>query len=110
MTKKMRIAAGLMALAILAGCSKSEPEAQPPETDNVGADAQPEPAAQPTPEPAPIKRPEPAPVANTVVPVAAEPREAPPSPDAQMLDDADATGMTARVSRQEAQGNDTRAQ
>jgi glucose/arabinose dehydrogenase len=108
MTNKIgrtRIAAGLMALALLAGCNnKSEPDTQPSETENVGADAQPEPVqpepATPTPEPAPVERPTP-----VATPIAAEPREPAPSPDAQMLDDADATGMTARITRQESQGN-----
>lgn len=99
----MLAAAGLLALA---GCSRSEPE-QPAPEDNVvetmpTADATPEalPSAEPLPTPTPI--------AN----VADVPPEKPVAPDAQMIDDADATGMTARVSRDEAPpaGNDTAPQ
>ncbi|MGP7795908.1 hypothetical protein [Sphingomonas sp. CLY1604] len=82
------------AALLLAGCSRSEPE-QPEEANMAEVapleTATPEalPSAEPTPEPAAIDL-------NAV-------DEAPPpekiAPDAQMLDDADATGMTARVTR-----------
>ena len=49
-----------------------------------------------------MQMPEAAPETNTA---AATPPEAPVPPDAQMLDDADATGMTARVSRDQAADN-----
>ncbi|WP_156340307.1 hypothetical protein [Sphingomonas sp. Leaf17] len=93
--------AGLMALGVLAGCSGSEPENQPPEateTSTVNDDAAPPaeaPAATTTiaAEPAGLQPP-------VVVPEI-EPVE-PTPPDAQVLEDADATGMTARVRRDEA--------
>jgi hypothetical protein len=85
------VAAGLIALAALSGCDSSTPE-QPAPAENAVDAAEP---------------------ANVVVPVEAAPpetvnaaaeadaRETPPDPDAQTLDDADATGMTARVRREE---------
>jgi hypothetical protein len=101
----LKAAAGLAAgLLVLAACSRSEPE-QPPEADNMAE-------ATPVEDVTPIAPPsaEPAPVANAVDANAvaiAPPPEAPTEPDAQMLEDADATGMTARVSRDEAPaGND----
>ena len=86
----MRIAprhsiAALATLTLLAACG-SEPEAPP------------EPAPVETVEPAPAPPPPPLPpVANVV-------EEAPVeeiAPDQQVLEDADATGMTARVDRSE---------
>ena len=91
------VAAGLLALSVLAGCSRSEPD-QPP-IDNALIDespsAEPTPTATPEePAPAPVE-PAPAPTANAVAP----PPAAAIAPDEQMLDDADATGMTARAKR-----------
>ncbi len=85
----------LFVLSVLAGCSRSEPD-QPPPVDNAVTEEAPvreEPPA-PAPEPAPVE-PAPAPVSNVVAP----PPAAEIAPDAQMLDDADATGMTARANR-----------
>ena len=91
------IAGGLLAAMALAGCSRSEPE-QPPTDMNMAEDTGvTEEEAAPAPvETAPIETPPPAPA------VVEPPREKPISPDEQMLDDADATGMTARINRDEA--------
>lgn len=90
------VATGLFALSVLAGCSRSEPDEAPPVDNAVTEEPAPvrEEAPVAEPEPAPV---EPAPVAvtNTVAP----PPAAEIAPDAQMLDDADATGMTARATR-----------
>lgn len=89
------IAAALLALTILAGCSSSEPEATPNEMsdENVVPEGD-VPEAEPV-TPVETAKPEPTTPTNIMV---AEP-EAPVAPDAQMLDDADATGMTARLPR-----------
>ena len=101
MTRKIALAAA--PLALLAACSGSEP---PPPTDDANAIDQgvlienatdgPFVNAVPTPEPSET----PTPDATT----------APPLPkDEQMQDDADATGMTARVTREESQPADEAA-
>jgi PBP1b-binding outer membrane lipoprotein LpoB len=91
------IAGGLLAAMALAGCSSSAPE--PPATDvNMVEDTgvTESEAAEPAPvEAAPVEAAPPAPA------VVEPPREKPIAPDEQMLDDADATGMTARVTRDE---------
>lgn len=86
-------AASLLVLG-LSGCSRSEPEPAP--TENY-ADA---PVEEPTPEPTEET------VTNIAEPATnmAEAEAAPPPPpersvDQQMLDDASATGMTARAKR-----------
>ncbi len=87
----MRIAprhsiAALATLTLLAACG-SEPEAPP----------EPAPVETVEPAPAPPAPPPPPPAANVV-------EEAPVeelAPDQQVLEDADATGMTARVDRSE---------
>jgi hypothetical protein len=76
---------------VLGGCSRSEPEA-PPVTDNMSYE-----------EDAPVETAAPvAPVAEAAPPAEVK-AEAPPAPeiapDVQVQDDADATGMTARVTR-----------
>lgn len=90
MTKPLLLSLSAAALA-LAGCSRSEPEPEPtnatvvqdlPEETNMAEPALPEPT--PTPE------------QNLAE---ALPAEAAPEPDAQMLDDASATGMTSRSAR-----------
>lgn len=89
-------AAGLLALGVLAGCSRSEPD-QPPPVDNAASE---DPA--PVREEAPVAEPEPAPVEPApaaVTNAVAPPPAAAIAPDEQMLDDADATGMTARATR-----------
>jgi PBP1b-binding outer membrane lipoprotein LpoB len=91
------IAGGLLAAMALAGCSSSEPEQQPTDTNMVEDTGVTESeAAAPTPvETAPVE------VAPPPPAVVEPPRETPVAPDEQMLDDADATGMTARVTRDE---------
>jgi hypothetical protein len=85
----------LVALASLgvAGCSKSEPE--PPEMNMAVQELEPTPEPTPTAEPTPVAMPTPEPSNDTA---ALPPPEA-PAPDAQMMDDASATGMTARTDR-----------
>ena len=85
------VGAGLLALS---ACSRPEPEQ--PVTDNSALEMSPD--ADATPEPLPTAAPtaEATPMANAMADV---PAEAPVAPDAQMIDDAAATGMTARVSR-----------
>ena len=91
------IAGGLLAALALAGCSRSEPEQPPTDVNMVEDTGVTETEAAPAPvEAAPVEAP---PVAPAVV---EPPREKPVAPDEQMLDDADATGMTARVTRDEA--------
>lgn len=81
----------------LAGCSDTAPGEAP--ATNEATTPEPEPIA-PVPVPVPIAPPAPEPVreepTNTVE---APPPEKPITADAQMLDDADATGMTARLQR-----------
>lgn len=91
------IAGGLLAAMALAGCSRSEPEQPPTDVNMIEDTGVTETEAAPAPvEAAPVEAP---PVAPAVV---EPPREKPVAPDEQMLDDADATGMTARVTRDEA--------
>ncbi|WP_230483070.1 hypothetical protein [Sphingomonas sp. Leaf21] len=92
---KALLAAGLL-LPALAGCSRSEPEEQPTTTvENDAGVVETAPVEEPTPvmtndaEPAPINM-----AADTVPPPPPE-----RTVDQQMLDDASATGMTARVQR-----------
>ena len=93
-------AGGLLVLAALAGCDKPAPD-QPVATDNSAV-----------PETNVVE------VTNAAAPAAtahadttnaseALSREAPPPPDSQTQDDADATGMTSRVNRDQAPANDT---
>ena len=91
------IAGGLLAAMALTGCSRSEPEQPPTDVNMVENTGVTETEAAPAPvEAAPVETPPPAPA------VVEPPREKPVAPDEQMLDDADATGMTARVTRDEA--------
>jgi outer membrane murein-binding lipoprotein Lpp len=87
MNRAMTMAAALAAILVVAGCSKQQPAENL--TENTGAEQAPLPAPVPAPEPqaaAPIAKPAPPPAD-------------PVAPEAQILDDADATGMTARLSR-----------
>ena len=90
------IAGGLLAAMALAGCSRSEPEQPPTDTNMVDDTGVTESEAAPAPvEAASVE------VAPAAPAVAEPPREKPIAPDEQMLDDADATGMTSRVTRDE---------
>lgn len=88
---RLALGAGLVTLA-LGGCSRSEPDAAPVTENATYEDEAPTEAAAP-----PVVDEAPAPVAPEVK------AEAPPAaeiaPDVQVQDDADATGMTARVRR-----------
>lgn len=99
--KTLRSAAvgGLLSLAVLAGCSKSEPE-QPPMVENATVE---DVTPGPTDSPEAVEPPAPAPAPANVA-VAPPPAEK-IAPDAQMIDDADATGMTARATRDAQDGD-----
>jgi hypothetical protein len=99
--KTLTIAAALLTLG-LGACSRSNDEARPVEENDMQAIELPEPVPSETPEPTPTPSPTPA----TNLADAAPPPVA-PAPDEQMLDDASATGMTARVARGEASATDT---
>ncbi|KTT76242.1 hypothetical protein [Sphingomonas endophytica] len=90
-----RRGAAVIALAGLglAGCSRQEPE--PPEMNMTVQELEPTPEPTPTEEPTPVVEPSPEPSNDT----AALPPAEDPAPDQQMLDDASATGMTARTDR-----------
>ena len=94
MGKRMMKTGGALAagLLMLSACSRSEPE--PPVEENLDEAT---PDALPSVEPSDV----PPPVADTNTAAIDVPPEAPVAPDAQMIEDADATGMTARVSRDE---------
>lgn len=93
--RPLTLAAALLILPALAGCSRQEPEAQPTETNMTEEVVAPV-AEAPAPAPAPLVTPSP-------TPTEASPDAAPIAPDEQMMDDAAATGMTARSER----GDDT---
>ena len=98
------VAATLLTLN-LGACSGGDDEAV--YTDNGSDNAEivaPEPAT-PTPEPAPPPV-EPTETANTAM-VDDTPPPVPTEPDQQMMDDASATGMTARASRDAPVADDT---
>ncbi|HEU0067129.1 MAG TPA: hypothetical protein VFQ57_07820 [Sphingomonas sp.] len=95
------LAAGALALLALGGCSRSNPDAVP--TDLNGAE-QVAPEAAPTPEPTPVPVPVPtiaAPEQNTAEEDAEAQAERAAAEQRQMEDDAAATGMTARMPREE---------
>ncbi len=97
MTKHARLS-GLLAVTLLsgmiAGCSQSAPEPEAPVETNEAL----EPPVSPDPVPVIENAPEPAPEPANVV---ALPPEEPKPADVQMMDDADATGMTARLPDEE---------
>jgi hypothetical protein len=93
------IAASLLAMMAVAGCSRSEPDQPPADTNMIEDEGVTEPEAA-APAPAPVEK-APTEAASTANAVEPE-REAPITPDEQMLEDADATGMPARVTRDDA--------
>ncbi len=101
MTKTMLVrgAVGLLALAALAGCDKSTPD-QPVASEN-GAVPETN-VTETTNAAAPVAATH---TATTNASEAVVAREAPTPPDEQTQDDADATGMTSRVTRGEAPAN-----
>lgn len=104
MTRKpiLAITAALLALG-LGACSRSD---EPAPMENASDEALPsnEDLAPPTPEPAPPQA-EPTETANASV-ADETPPEAATAPDAQMMDDASASGMTARASRNDMTASD----
>ena len=95
MLRKIALAPALLALSALGGCDWFKPAPPPAGANNaMAADNIVEPA-------------EPATSVNAATPTdanaaaASELRATPPAPDAQTQDDADATGMTAHVRRDE---------
>jgi hypothetical protein len=95
-TRALMLAAAVL-LPVLGGCSKSEPDAAPAENLTASAEETPVAAPEPIPEPSAAAV---APPTDTNATAEADPEPATP-PDEQMLDDASATGMTARASRDE---------
>ena len=96
------LAAGLL---MLSACSRSEPEQ--PLDENMTEQA---PVDEATPDALPTNEATVAPPpADTNTAAIDVPPEEPVAPDAQMLDDAEATGMTARVVRNEAAPADDQA-
>lgn len=101
MKSGMALAAGLL---MLTACSRSEPEQ--PLDENMTEQA---PVEETTPDVVPTTEPleTPTPTVDANAAAVDVPPAAPVAPDAQMIEDADATGMTARVQRGEpsADGN-----
>lgn len=101
---KMTVAAVAAGLLALTACSKSEPE-QPLDDNALGLD---QPMSNASDDVTPVETPTadalPPPDVNAAA--IEPPPPAPVKPDAQVLDDADATGMTSRVTRDEAPPRD----
>lgn len=99
MRRLLLTAAGGVLLSGLAACSRSEPE--PVEPGN--SDGSTQIIEVPAPAPAPTEDAPATPAETSVEANAADetPPETAASPDEQMLDDASATGMTARAARGE---------
>jgi hypothetical protein len=94
--KQLHALAASLFCASLAGCSGSADESAP--VENATGDV--EPLTQE--ETRPVTSPVPATTEPTTVNLTAEaPPEEAPAPDDQMMDDAAATGMTARAPREE---------
>lgn len=95
-----RIILVLALAATLAACSRSEPEAVPEANDAVERPAPPVTAA-----PSPVAPPTTEPSVNMTAPVPPPPEEI--GADEQMMDDASATGMTARAERDQEEATET---
>ena len=104
--KQLLVLAAALSVAGISGCSRSADEPAPIENEDRAAtpartaDLPAAPAA--TASPTPIVE---EPITNASI--ADIPPEEPPAPDQQMLDDAAATGMTARASREDEPAADT---
>ena len=109
MTRKLTLAATLALLtAATSACSKSEPEPAPVENEGMTAPAEP----SPTPASMPTELPSPSSLNTSSADLNATaelPADVAPAPDEQMMDDASATGMTARASREEQSAGNTEA-
>ncbi|HEX8554092.1 MAG TPA: hypothetical protein VF695_05250 [Sphingomonas sp.] len=103
MTNKQLFAlAAALSAASLTGCSGSADEPAPVENAATTAESLPQE------EPAPVSSPTPVATEAATVNASAEvPPEEAPAPDEQMMDDAAATGMTARSTRDEGATQDT---
>jgi hypothetical protein len=95
-TRALLLATAVL-LPALGGCSKSGPDAAPADNLTASAEETPMSAPKPTPEPSAAAV---TPPTDTNATAEADPEPATP-PDEQMLDDASATGMTARAARDE---------
>ncbi|MGY2736870.1 hypothetical protein [Sphingomonas sp. UYP23] len=99
MTSKFPLAlTAVLLIAALGACSQST---EAPTHDDNYAETRPEPADEALPA-APETRapdPEPTPTADTNMTAALPEKAPPPAPDEQLMDDASATGMTARTTR-----------
>lgn len=95
-TRPLFLAALLV--ATLGACSRDEPERPPTNTVEEMGEPTPEPSPSPSAVPTRIAAPDAAVQSNAIDELADTP---PPEPDAQMMDDAAATGMTARAARDE---------
>lgn len=99
MTYKFPLA--LTALLLIAGLGACSPSSEAPTHDDNYADTRVEPTDDVTPM-APetsAPDPEPTPTADTNTTAALPEKAPPPAPDEQLMDDASATGMTARSTR-----------
>lgn len=91
----------LTALLLIAGLGACSQEAEVPARGDNYVDNPTEPATEPTPtapKPQPPE-PDPTPSAASNMTAALPDKAPPPAPDEQLLDDASATGMTARTTR-----------
>jgi len=106
MTRKLTLIVTLALLtAATSACSKSEPEPAPVEDEEMTA---PGPSSTPTSVPAESPSPSTVNTSSADLNATAElPADVAPAPDEQMMDDASATGMTARASREEQSAGNT---
>ena len=98
MHMKISIAVAIGAALLIVGCNRHQ---EPVQQEQQQVKEAPKPAAPPKPEAEPV------PVAAPK-PVVQKPKPLPPTPaEQQVLDDADATGMTARTDRSSGDGDET---
>ena len=99
------IARSLLGLAVagmlVTACRRHEEP--PPENTWNGAESEALPPVRPAPAPEPPEPATPPPSVSNLAEIRPAPED---TPDQQVLDDADATGMTSRVSRDGESGND----